>query len=194
MLPGILLAQPQISGPQSGNLGPGTFLVTGNITVNGGQTLTIAPGTTFLHNGYWYWRIYGSLNAIGTASDSIKWLRQNPIPGHRWAGIRFQSGAPIGNIFSYCVIEYGYKSETASPNQGGCIYTDQVPITVTHSRISYGDAFGGGGAIYAYQADGMVVTHNLICDNLTSGGIFLHGCSNANVSYNVIARNHSTGT
>ena len=40
----------------------------------------------------------------------------------------------------------------------------------------------------------MVLTHNLICDNYTSGGIFLHGCNNATISHNVIARNTSTGT
>ena len=91
-IPWTLAAQTQISGPQSGTLGPGTYIVTGNITVNAGQTLTIAPGTTFLHNGYWYWKIYGTLHAVGTVADSIRWLRQNPVPAHRWAGDSIPAG------------------------------------------------------------------------------------------------------
>jgi hypothetical protein len=191
---GLALAQPQLSGDLSGNLGPGTYLVVGDIQVPAGQTLTIAPGTTFLHNGYRWWRIYGTLNAVGAASDSIKWLRQNPMPEHRWAGFQFVQGAPSGSIFSYCVIEYGYKPESVYPDKGGAIYTVNVPLTITHSRLSFNNAKGGGGGIYAFGTDGMVITHNLICDNYTSGGIFLHGCSNSEVSYNVVARNTSTGT
>lgn len=194
VLPGLLTAQPQLSGPQSGTLGPGTYIVAGNITVNAGETLIIAPGTTFLHNGYWWWRIYGTLHAVGTVTDSIRWSRLDPVLEDRWAGIQFQLGAPSGSLFSYCVLEYGYKPEEVYPNKGGAIYTNTVPLAITHCRISFNDADGGGGGIYAFGVDGMVITHNVICDNLTSGGVFLHGGSNATVSYNVIARNTSTGT
>jgi hypothetical protein len=194
-----VIAQPQISGPQSGNLGPGTYLVVGDITVNTGQTLTIAPGTTFLQNGYRLWRIYGTLHAVGTTTDSIKWLRQQAIPEHRWAGIRFQQGAPTGNIMSYCVVEWGYTPTTAPATDiGGCIYSNGVPITVTNSRVSWGDAWWGGGGIAASNANGVTLTNNLICDNKDNswkgGGILLEGCTDANVSYNVICRNQSTGT
>ncbi|RJP82560.1 MAG: right-handed parallel beta-helix repeat-containing protein [Candidatus Zixiibacteriota bacterium] len=194
-----VLAQPQISGSQSGNLGPGTYLVVGDINVPAGQTLTVAPGTTFLHNGYWNWRIYGLLNATGTAADSIKWLRQQPFPNHRWAGLRFQSGAPSGSVLSYCVVEYGYTPTNApTTDMGGCIYTNGVPLTISHSRISYGDAWWGGGGICANGVNGLNVNHCLICDNRDNlwkgGGIFLISCTNANISYNVIARNSSSGT
>lgn len=196
---GVAFAQPQISGPLSGNLGPGTYLVVGDINVPSGQTLTVAPGTTFLHNGYWYWRIYGTLNAVGTQADSIRWLRQNPVPEHRWAGLRFQAGAPAGSILDYCVVEYGYTPNTApSSEMGGCIFADHVPITVTHCRISYGYAWWGGGGICGNQVNGLVISHNLICDNSDyswmGGGLLLESCTNATISYNVICRNHSTGT
>ena len=146
-LASLAWAQPQISGPQSGNLGPGTLIVAGNISVLAGQTLTIAPGTTLLHNGYWYWRIYGTLHAVGTVADSIKWLRQNHIAENRWAGIQFHPGATPGSIFSYCVFEYGYKAESAWPNKGGAIYTTTIPLTIAHCRMSFNDADGGGGGI-----------------------------------------------
>jgi hypothetical protein len=197
-LAGLAWAQPQLSGNLSGNLGPGTYLVVGDINVPSGQTLTVAPGTTFLHNGYWYWRIYGTLNAVGTTADSIKWLRQNPVPENRWAGLRFLPGAPAGSILSYCVVEYGYTPTTApSSEMGGCILANTVSITVTHCRLSFGDAWWGGAGIYGYNVNGLVITNNLICDNWANlwrgGGIFLDGCTNATVSHNIIARNKADG-
>jgi hypothetical protein len=195
---GLAFAQPQLSGNLSGNLGPGAFLVVGDIQVPAGQTLTIAPGTTFLHNGYWFWRIYGTLHAVGTAADSIKWLRQQAVPNHRWAGLRFQAGAPAGSIVSYCVVEYGYTPTTSpSTDMGGCIFTDGVSLTISHSRISYGDAWWGGGGICGNNASYLNITHNLICDNKDNswkgGGILLVNCTYSTVSYNVICRNASTG-
>jgi hypothetical protein len=196
---GLALAQPQLSGHLSGNLGPGTYLVVGNIDVPAGQSLTVAPGTTFLHNGYWFWRIYGTLHAVGTAADSIQWLREQALPEHRWAGLRFQTGAPSNSLLSYCVVEYGYVPTTApSTDMGGCIFSEGVPLTISHSRVSYGYAWWGGGGICGHNVDGMIITQNLICDNSDyswkGGGILLDGCTNSTISYNVICRNASTGT
>ena len=90
---GSAFAQEQISGPQSGILGPGTYLVVGDIQVERTATLEIVPGTEFLHNGNWTWEISGQLNAAGVEGDSILFVRQNPIDNHRWGGIRFLAGA-----------------------------------------------------------------------------------------------------
>jgi len=199
ILYGAAYAQPQLSGNLSGTVGPGTYLVVGDIQVPSGQTLTIEPGTTFLHNGHWYWRIYGTVNAVGAVGDSIKWLRQDPVDSHRFAGIRFLPGAPAGSILSHCVVEWGYSpNSAASTEMGGCIQAYTVPITVTHSRISYGYAWWGGGGIAGNNTDGLVITENLICDNSDyqwiGGGILLENCTNATISNNVICRNASTGT
>lgn len=191
-------AQPQLSGNLSGYLGPNTtYLVVGNITVPAGDSLFIYPGTTFLHNGYWKWNIYGTLRAFGDGPDSIKWLRQNPVPEHRWGGIRFYSTTTASNLTD-CVVEYGYTPTTApSTDMGGCIFSNGSPLTVAHSRISFGDAWWGGGGICGNNTNGMTITQNLICDNKDNawkgGGIFLVGCTNVNISYNVITRNASTG-
>jgi hypothetical protein len=197
-LAGLAFAQPQLSGHQSGNLGPGTYLVVGTIDVPVGQTLTIAPGTTFLHNGYWKWNIYGTLHAVGTQTDSIKWLRQNPVSERRWGGLRFQNGAPSGSIVSYCVVEWGYTPTTSpSTDMGGCIFSDGVSLTISHSRISHGDAWWGGGGICGNNASFLNITDNLICDNKDNawkgGGIYLFNCTYCSVNYNVICRNQSTG-
>ncbi|HEX7343224.1 MAG TPA: right-handed parallel beta-helix repeat-containing protein [bacterium] len=193
-------AQPQISGPQSGTLGPGTYLVVGDIRVNAGATLTVVPGTTFLHNGHWYWWISGQLNAEGTASDSIKFIRQQEIPEHRWGGIRFMSGASAASTLEYCVIDNAVVSAgTPSPYKGGGIFSDGVGLSIAHTRLSNCDDYWGGGGMYIQYASGLVVDHCLIVDNEATlgsngGGIYLFGCPQADISYNVIARNSATGT
>jgi len=194
------LAQPQISGPQSGTLGPGTYLVVGDIRVATGTTLTVVPGTTFLHNGHWYWWIAGQLNAEGTASDSIKFIRQQEIPDHRWGGIRFMSGASAASTLEYCVLDNAViSSGTPSSYKGGGIFSDGVGLSISHTRISNCDAYWGGGGMYIQNAPDLIVEHCLIVDNeatlgANGGGIYLYGCAQAAISYNVIARNSATGT
>ncbi|MCX6639347.1 MAG: right-handed parallel beta-helix repeat-containing protein [bacterium] len=189
-------AQPQISGPLSGALGPGDYIVVGDIQVNAGRTLTIAPGTTFLHNGHWDWTISGTLTAVGTATDSIIFTRQQPVPEHRWGGLRFQPGATNGQI-SYCAIDHGLVG-TTSTLKGANIVTNGAAISVTHSTITFGDAYWGGAGIYATNVTGLVVENCAITDNLANadngGGILLNSCQQASITNNVIARNSSTGT
>ena len=194
------LAQPQISGPQSGTLGPGTYLVVGDIRVATGTTLTVAPGTTFLHNGHWYWWISGQLIAQGTATDSIKFLRQQPVPEHCWGGIRFQIGAAWGSEIDYCVIDYAViPAGTPSSYLGGGLFSDGVPLAVQHSRISNCDAYWGGGGMYVRNTDGFLVANCLIVDNEATlgsngGGIYFYNCIGAMIAHCIIARNAATGT
>ena len=191
-------AQPQISGPQSGTLGPGTYLVVGDIQIRSGETLTIMPGTELLHNGHWYWYIFGELTAVGTETDSISFIRQNPVPEHRWGGIRYQPGAPASTL-SYCVIDNAeIPTGASSTYRGGGIHSNGVVLTVSHSRISNCDSYWGGGGMYIQDAAGVTIEECLIVDNLANldngGGILLNNCSGATITNCVIARNASTGT
>jgi hypothetical protein len=183
-----IFAQPQISGPQSGTLGPGTYLVVGNIRVNTGNTLTIVPGTTFQHNGNWKWEIYGQMNAVGTETDSIFFIRQDPIEEHRWGGIRFLAGATAGSVLSYCVIDNC---------KGGGIYST-VDIQILHSRISNCYNYGEGAGIYVTNCDATIqycsITDNTAYNGTNGGGISVYGGNGTTISYNIIARNSATGT
>lgn len=196
----LALAQPQISGPLTGTLGPGTYLVVGDIRVPAGQTLTIMPGTTLLHNGHYYWGIFGQLHAVGTVTDSIKFLRQQPVPEHCWGGIRFQPGASFDSELDYCVIDYALiAAGTPSSYLGGGLFSDGVPLAVRNSRISNCDAYWGGGGIYVRNTDGFLVENCLIVDNEATlgsngGGIYFYNCIGAMVSHCIIARNAATGT
>ena len=196
---GLSHAQLQISGPQSGTLGPGDYIVIGDISVQSGQTLTIEPGTNFLHNGGWAWNIYGQLNAEGTETDSIYFVRQSEVPNYRWKSIRFQSGASDASTLDYCVIDNcNIPSGSPYTMRGGGIYSNGCAVTITNTRISNCDAYWDGGGIYAAGAS-ITVDHCLIVDNeaimgANGGGIFIYNCPGAQITYNVIARNASTGT
>ncbi len=61
----------QLSGALSGTLGPGAYHVVGIIHVDFGDSLRVMPGTTFVFDGPYPFRIYGTLLAEGTESNSI---------------------------------------------------------------------------------------------------------------------------
>ena len=184
-----------ISGPQSGTLGPGTYTVIGDISVRNGETLQIVPGTDFLHTGYYTWTIEGLLTAQGTMGDSIKFVRQNPINEHRWGGLRFQSSASPDCILDYCIIDN--CKNTGSATSGGGIYS-AAAITISNSRISNCQTNADGGGISVDEAN-ITVDHCLIVNNAASnysngGGIYLNATQNALITQCVIAHNSATGT
>jgi hypothetical protein len=198
ILVGFAQAQ-EISGPQSGILGPGTYTVIGDISVRNGETLEIVPGTEFLHNGNHTWTIQGLLTAQGTVGDSIKFVRQNPIEQHRWGGLRFQSSASPDCILDYCVIDQVHiPSSQPNSYHGGGIYINGVDLTISNTRVSNCSAQGDGGGIYAYIA-AVTIDHCLIVENEeyaynAGGGIALDECDGALVTHCIIAHNSSNGT
>jgi hypothetical protein len=190
-----VLAQPQISGDLSGTLGPGEYAVVGEITVLGGTTLTIMPGTTLLHRGHYTWVIEGQLTAEGTESDSIKFIREYPTTSNNWGGFRFVPTVPVQNNLFYCVIEYAVNSGI----NGGGIYIMGNHLTMQNCRVSYceTDYPYEGGAVYAYYSTTLQVEECLLNHNVGyngGGGIMLNYSSGAQVSYCTITHNNSPGT
>jgi hypothetical protein len=193
---GTLAAQ-NLSGTLSGNLGPGTYTVVGDIEVAAGTTLTISPGTTFQHNGHWYWNIYGTMIAIGTQADSIKWIRQQEIAEHRWGGLRFTMGTPASSL-RYCVVDHAYiGSGTSTSMKGGGIFAWGITMTIAHCRISNNESIWGGGGIYAMNdyivIDSCSITDNTASTNTNGGGVYFYNSFIASISHCIIARNTSTG-
>ncbi|MFH1735298.1 MAG: right-handed parallel beta-helix repeat-containing protein, partial [bacterium] len=193
-----LLAQPQISGPQSGTLGPGTYLVIGDISVESGQTLTVLPGTTLLHNGNHTWMIYGQLNADGSDADSIQFIRQSAISDHEWGGIRFQSGASDASTLTYCVIDHCTQDGSTPYAFGAAVFCNGVDLAINHCRISNCSNVFDGGGIYAVNS-AVSINYCEIVDNISDndnngGGIYLMMCSGAEVTHCTVARNEATGT
>ncbi len=190
-------AQPQISGPQSGTLGPGDYIVIGDIRVNTGNTLTIVPGTRFLHTGAFKWEVYGQLNINGAAGDSVIFTRQQPIEDHKWRGIRFYAGSSVSSTVNYAVIEWcNYPSGAVYYGLG--MYIQNVGISVTNSRISNCWSYWDGAGMYvtgaAVTIDHCTITDNTAGSGANGGGIVLSSANNSSITNCIIARNGATGT
>lgn len=191
--PGIVSGQPTISGPLSGSLGPGDFIVVGDCSVNAGNSLTIQPGTTLLYSGHYYFNVYGQLTAVGTEQDSINFVRQFPTEACKHGGVRFYSGSSPNSILSYCLIDNA-KNTSYPSYYGAGIYVENVGITISHTTVSNGYASVGGGI---YVTGAPVTMDECIVLGNTSGngaGLYLYNCNNVNVSNSIFAKNSSTST
>jgi hypothetical protein len=192
---GVAHAQPQLSGPLTGPLGPGTYLVVGDISIASTATVTVAPGTILLHTGAFTWSINGTLIANGTATDSILFKMQSPATQTHWGGLRFTPTIPRQNSLDYCVIEDAYHSTSPEVNGSG-IYIMGNFLHLNHSRISRCQNGHDGAGIYAYYATLMVIENSVIdsCTADQGGGMFLTTCNGAQIKNCIISRNRSTGT
>jgi hypothetical protein len=185
-----------ISGPLSGTLGPGIYYVVGDCQILAGNTLTIRPGTTFLHAGSYRWTIYGQLIADGTSDSLIVFTRQVPDSAHMWRGLRFYNSTANGSLLDYCTIEYIY-----SLSDSGSIYCRGADIDITHTTIAYCSALGGGGGIYAISSPILIedceIHHNtaITSGSVTGngGGIYLMYSNTARVRRCYVHHNSSTG-
>jgi len=161
--------------------GVDSILVTGNITINDGVTLTIDPGIVVSFQGWYEMKILGRLLAQGTEADSIKFTvadttgyANNTYTG--WKGIRFYQ-TPASNDtsrISHCIIEYFF-----SHNQSdiAAIYSwNADKLVVANNDIRYNkksNTSNSGSAISCCQSD-IVIRENNIHDNES----FMYGCIN----------------
>jgi hypothetical protein len=191
LVPITSFAQPTIQGVLSGSLGPGTYIVNGDCEVASGQSLTINPGTTFLHNGHHTWYIYGELSAVGTEGQPIVFDRQDPIETHKWGGLRFQDGASEDCILQWCEIAF-CKNQAVPNTRGGGIYIDRTGVDILNCTIRNCQAADGGG-IYTLYANGLLISECTITNNVAqdAGGIYLSRSNPATVQNCVIAYNNS---
>lgn len=220
-LPLTIYAQPSLSGDVSGTLGPGEYLVDGNCTIPSGEILTIEPGTTFLFTGHYYFSVYGELTAVGTETDSIKFLPDPESPGTRHAGIRFQSTASPESELAYCLIDNAINQSFPIYN-GGALFSSGVDLNISHCVLSNSKANKGGGiyiqnavlnvsscvfeADSAYDGAGIFASgsevnisgnsffHNRCYNSGNGGAIFLDNSDEALIDGNIMVFNHSDGT
>ena len=144
----------QLSGALSGTLGPGTYHIVGNISINSGDTLVLAPGTTFHFDGTYKFDINGTLIAEGTESDLIIFTTDTGTNPARWRGLRFHSSATV-SMLVYCLIENSYAP---AYYYGGGVYCEQgtspsfTSCTICNNTADdAGDYFGNGGGVYCGQ-------------------------------------------
>ena len=87
LIPFFVVSQTDVSGIISDDINwtiqNSPYLITNNVRVNNGVTLTIDPGVEILFNGSFSLQILGELQAVGTNSSMIKCssASQNPQKG-----------------------------------------------------------------------------------------------------------------
>ena len=147
-----IFPQTQVSGNQSGTWTAvnSPYLVTGEILIPEGQTLTIEAGIEVNFQGHYKFTVNGNLQALGTETDSIFFTTDNQATG--WGGIRFDGSDGISNL-SYCRIEYGKTAGSYPDIHGGgmALLTSDAVVSncVFADNEATGEDNGMGGAVYA---------------------------------------------
>jgi hypothetical protein len=91
------------------------YIVTGDIVLFPDKTLTVEPGVEVRFNGYFSLEIRGILSAIGTETDSIKFISNIADEKDSWSRIQIQNASQYARgFFEYCQIknsEFGIAVE-----------------------------------------------------------------------------------
>ncbi|MCI0695386.1 TonB-dependent receptor [candidate division KSB1 bacterium] len=112
----------EVSGEQSGRwtLAASPYIVTGNVAVPEGRTLTIEPGVIVKFAGYYSLKVNGTLRALGSPANRIVFTSgadneyddlglaiSNPATSNDWSGIEFtDSSNDVQSRMENCVIKY----------------------------------------------------------------------------------------
>jgi hypothetical protein len=175
----------EVFGNVSGTWTADSVLVTGEIRVPSGASLSITPGVRVIFQGHYKFLVYGFLQAVGSASDSILFTAANSSVG--WWGIRLIN-APDSSHLSYCILEHGRATGVFpdSSGYGGGLFAYHSNPSIRHStfRQNYSEWYGGG-ACFWLQSNALVedcdFTDNQSDDD--AGAIFCGNSSNPRISH-----------
>ena len=147
----------EVSGLQSGIWDADTILVTDNVNIQ--ESLNIMPGTTVLFDGFYSISIEknATLNALGTATDSILFTVADTTGFHvfnvgrgGWNGIRMDKAGQAK--FNYCRFQYG-KAALDSDQDGGALRIFGCnDVEIGHSILFCNFSREHGGALNAERS------------------------------------------
>jgi|GEM_PF-1671826 len=165
------------------------YIIKRNITIPDGAILNIEAGVKVVFSGYYSPTVIGSINCLGSASDSIIFTRNDTTGFYNnsdsiggWAGIRFKDYGLDTSIFKYCKFEYG-KAVTNSNPLGGIIWINQSICTNIFENCTFRyNKAQSGGAIYHYafnsnQGRLSLVNCNFIQNYALDNGGAISACS-----------------
>lgn len=150
-LPGLVFSQTMVSGDQYGmwTAGGSPYLVTGNITVPSGHSLTIEPGVEVNFQGHYNMVVNGNLQAIGTENSMITFTTDNQAMG--WGGLEFSTSNTCA--LTFCRLEFGKTAGEYPDMHGGAMRLMNSDVIATNCIFADNDATAGdngmGGAVYA---------------------------------------------
>lgn len=173
------------------------YVVTGNIVVKSGVTLTIEPGVTVKTDSGKSIQVDGTIIAKGTSASKITFTKNS---SSNWGYILFSDSSTdaaydtggnytSGSILEYCVVEY---AGGASVSDNGAVRINGAYPLINYCTIKNNSASG----IYAWNlSDGTLkITNNTISNNSASngGGIYSYSSpyyTTVTISGNTISNN-----
>ncbi|MBM3324267.1 MAG: right-handed parallel beta-helix repeat-containing protein, partial [Calditrichaeota bacterium] len=206
----------QLSRPLSGTLGPGTYMVIGEIRVEADNTLTLMPATTFIFDGAYPFRIYGTLLAEGTESDSIVFTTDPYTNPNRWRSLCFWGSGSSASRLAYCLIEKGYSERggglwcydhssptfmycSMSDNSGGLgggVMCEWYSSPTFVNCTVMGNSANGGGGVCCWSNSSPSFTNCTVSGNSasTGGGVFCSENCSPTFRNCILSDNHATGS
>ena len=198
--------------------GDSPIIVTSNLLVQQGVTLTIAPGVAVKFNSGLALQINGELIIKGTGDASIVFTSNaaSPAPGD-WGFILFTDSSVdatfdgsgdylSGSVLEYCTIEFAGSGAdyalrldrsgllinrcTIKDNAGGGIRVDDGDVKIVDSFIT-GNTASDGGGILIYTGTTATLSGNIIMANtaLVGSGIYIRRSDTVTLSGNTIVGN-----
>ena len=173
------------------------YIVTGNVVVKSGVTLTIEPGVTVKVDSGKSIQVDGTLIAKGTSASKITFTKNS---SSSWGYILFSDSSTDaaydtdgnytnGSILEYCVVEY---AGGASVSENGAVRMNNAHPLINYCTIKNNSASG----IYAWNLSGTLrLKNNTISNNTASngGGIYSSG-GTVTISGNTISNNTATSS
>lgn len=168
------------------------YIVTDTVVVFPNVTLTIQPGVTVQFNPTKFIQVRGSLKAMGTVSDTIRFTSNaaTPAPGD-WNGIRIINQADSVNL-NYCSFQYAQtaivqgsgvdglkicKNSLFAHNKIGIGFTD-MNVTVDscyfkHDSVGIDQVYRIDHSTFIHNDEGIsrgyVIANSLFCGNSVYG-------------------------
>jgi len=151
------------------------YYVTGTIYVDNWITLTIEPGVDVVFDADVSLEVRGKLIAVGTETDSIRFLPNTAIGNTEWGGLRIIGRAAGTSSFAYVRISGGDADDSSTQPSGGALFaggTDTLVIDMRNSVISDNRASSDGGGIYLVSSARGVFVDTRFENNhaVTNGG------------------------
>ncbi len=140
-----------------------------------GQSLIIQPGVQVIAQGQYGLEVSGSIRAVGTAADSIRFTAQNHTTG--WKGVNVYTASIDSVLFKYCILEWGNKPGS----YGGVLTISYTAQSVLVQNCRFSDNVSEqGAALFCSSPFNVTVDRCLMKNNtatqkstliLTSAGI-----------------------
>jgi len=204
-------AQTNVAGDVSGvwELVDSPFIVTGDISITGTNSLEIEPGVEVKFDGFYQFVVYGILHAVGTESEPIIFTSNMPTPSPGdWYNIELADSS----IIQYSIIEFAGQPEPelnrfAIKLNGDCEILNNIirqnnvsgigamfeSSDIEHNLIyDNSSGFFAGAGIYSQWSSARIINNTIVDNNFA--GLWLQANSDSlTVVNNIVANNSGVG-